>query len=171
MFAVVHTISGITLVSTPREPKKLTLSWPIMFCLTAFLLHFLLDALPHAHPKNFRLHPGAGQEGWEQWFIAADLLLSFVLGLIWLLQTRPVTWQVAAVIMTLLPDLEYAPGVIMPTWWRPFHYLHFTYHWSVTDAGRWWGIASQLLVVLLCLAILTWSQKRHSPLDNHRPSG
>lgn len=127
--------------------------------------HYLMDALPHVDPGNFRnpaIAPKMGRdlEGWEMIFAGVDMLIGVTaLFLVWNLRDRSpaVLW---GAIGCITPDLlDNVPWWNKLVWRNPYLHrlalMHKTLHFpSYLDKRKWWGLVAPLVFLVISLGWL-----------------
>lgn len=160
MFVTAHMLAGAAVGKVLKRPW---LAWP-----TAFVSHFLLDALPHVDGGGI-FGVAGGQPNTPMMALGVlDTLLG--LGLVlWLLRGRPgFGLAFVAAIFATLPDLmDYVPP--LNGWvhaWPATSWITPVHDWfsNGLPGSRWLlGSSTQLVVAVLSILVLTRRSASASP--------
>lgn len=146
MLITPHFVTGVVIAS------KVPAFWPA--AIIAVLSHFYLDSIPHRDTIG-----SAHINLPNVLLILGDVILTFVL-MYFVICPENLTYSLIIGGFAILPDLIAAPGLIWPKYFK-LPVLNIYYRWHVEmlqyarrEVNLFWGILSQVLVIVVALYIL-----------------
>ncbi len=152
MLLTPHTIVGITVASSIYNP--------LVAAPLAFLLHFAGDVLPH---WDFYTNTTKEQKisGWRPLAVMLDFGMAIAVGLtatlyaLWVLQDALLAANIFLCgIASVLPDALTGPSIYMKDAPKFFKMMHAFQRKINNSANMFYGIITQVAVVLICFFLL-----------------
>lgn len=148
MLITPHILIGLYLASSYQP----IFAWP-----AAFVSHLIFDFFyPHWNPHIYSELKNKGHFGQNTLkTIAADLFISLIITLIIMFKNIPNTQIVISLMvagfMSILPDLLVIPFFFFKSKNGILKKIINFEHKYQADAGKFWGLISQLFIIILCL--------------------
>lgn len=153
MIITPHLLAGSALATATTN------SIPIAF-LIGFLLHFLLDAVPHVDPGTF-LNPERDEnKPWPTWlyiYAAAEFVFVWLLVIV-LFKNRPnfdiiMMGGLGGIFVDIIDNNPFRFLRRLPLL-KQIHFLHTKLHYDLPASKWFWGLITQLIIIGLSLWVL-----------------